>query len=121
VEAIIRSMTTEERSKPEIIDTGRRGRIATGSGTRPNEVSNLIKQFKEMQKMMKRMGGMGTKKMKKVTQKGKKGRKGKGGRTTPKGGRTTEKGSAGLTLPGLNEDGGFDLSELEGIPGFNKP
>jgi signal recognition particle subunit SRP54 len=121
VEAIIRSMTTEERSKPEIIDAGRRGRIATGSGTRPNEVSNLIKQFKEMQKMMKRMGGMGTKKMKKVTQKGKKGRKGKGGRTTPKGGRTTEKGSAGLTLPGLTEDGGFDLSEFEGIPGFNKP
>ena len=121
VEAIIRSMTAQERAKPEIIDSGRRGRIATGSGTRPNEVSNLIKQFKEMQKMMKRMGGMGSKKMKKVTKKGKKGRKSKGGRTTPKGGRTTEKGGAGLTLPGLTDDGAFDLSEFEGMPGFNKP
>jgi signal recognition particle subunit SRP54 len=62
VEAMIRSMTVEERVRPEIINGGRRLRIATGSGTTTSEVSGLVKQFLEMRKMMKRMGGFGTKK-----------------------------------------------------------
>lgn len=62
VEAIIRSMTTEERSRPELINGSRRLRIATGSGTSSGEVSRLVKQFQDVQKMMKRMGGFGTKK-----------------------------------------------------------
>jgi signal recognition particle subunit SRP54 len=58
-EAIIRSMTPEERRKPEIINGSRRQRIATGSGTQIADVNKLVKQFSEMQKMMKRMGGGG--------------------------------------------------------------
>jgi signal recognition particle subunit SRP54 len=65
IEAIIRSMTPDERVNPVIIDGSRRRRIADGSGTSPNQVSQLVKQFREMQKMMKKMGGLGTKKMKK--------------------------------------------------------
>ncbi|MSZ16231.1 MAG: signal recognition particle protein [Actinobacteria bacterium] len=57
-EAIIRSMTREERANPEIINGSRRTRIAKGSGTEVSDVNRLIKQFLEMQKMMKRMGGM---------------------------------------------------------------
>jgi signal recognition particle subunit SRP54 len=57
-EAIIYSMTTEERRKPEIINGSRRTRIAKGSGTQVSDVNKLVKQFSEMQKMMKRMGGM---------------------------------------------------------------
>ena len=60
-EAIIRSMTPEERRKPEIINGSRRQRIATGSGTQIADVNKLVKQFSEMQKMMKRMGGGGKK------------------------------------------------------------
>jgi signal recognition particle subunit SRP54 len=57
-EAIIRSMTPEERRTPEIINGSRRTRIATGSGTQVADVNKLIKQFTEMQKMMKKMGGL---------------------------------------------------------------
>ena len=88
VEAIIRSMTRDERVDPTIIDGSRRLRIANGSGTQTADVSQLIKQFREMQKMMKRMPGFsGTKALK--GRKGKKGggRKGGGGRVTPAGGR----------------------------------
>ncbi len=56
-EAIIRSMTKEERARPEIINGSRRTRIAKGSGTQVSDVNRLVKQFTEMQKMMKRMGG----------------------------------------------------------------
>jgi signal recognition particle subunit SRP54 len=65
VEAIINSMTLEERRRPEIINGSRRLRIATGSGTTTGEVNRLVKQFQEMQKLMKRTGGLGTKKLKK--------------------------------------------------------
>lgn len=61
VEAIIHSMTFDERRRPEIIDGSRRERIARGSGSSNGEVAQLVKQFREMQKMMKRMGGMGKK------------------------------------------------------------
>ena len=59
VEAIIKSMTKEERTKPEIIDSSRRKRIAAGSGTDAVEVNRLLKQFKEIKKMMKQFGNMG--------------------------------------------------------------
>jgi signal recognition particle subunit SRP54 len=58
-EAIIQSMTFEERRKPQVINGSRRARIATGSGTKPQDVSALIKQFEMMRKMMKQqMGGI---------------------------------------------------------------
>ena len=56
-EAIIRSMTKEEREDPSIINGSRRTRIAKGSGTQVQDVNRLVKQFAEMQKMMKRFGG----------------------------------------------------------------
>ena len=94
IEAIIRSMTLDERSRPQIINGSRRARIAKGSGSDPGEVSRLIKQFSEMQKMMKKMG-MG----------GKKGKRG------------------GFGLPGLPGMGGLggkgmpDMAELEQMMG----
>jgi signal recognition particle subunit SRP54 len=78
VEAIIRSMTPQERAYPEVIDGSRRARIASGSGVTVSEVSQLVKQFGEVQKMMKRMAnvpGMGRK-----MNKAKKAKKGPGGR-----------------------------------------
>jgi len=59
VEAIIRSMTPQERREPALINGSRRSRIANGSGTSVAEVNRLVKQFSEMQKMMKKMGGAG--------------------------------------------------------------
>lgn len=58
VEAIIRSMTKEEKQHPEIINSGRRKRIAKGSGTTVPEVNRLLKQFEDMKKMMKQMTTM---------------------------------------------------------------
>ncbi len=57
-EAIIRSMTPEERRNPDVINGSRRVRIAKGSGTTVPDVNRLVKQFAEMQKMMKQMGGL---------------------------------------------------------------
>jgi signal recognition particle subunit SRP54 len=59
VEAIIQSMTPEERRKPEILSGSRRKRIARGSGYDIQRVNQLIKQFEDMQKMMKMMNKMG--------------------------------------------------------------
>lgn len=56
VEAIIRSMTLQERRHPEIINGSRRRRIAAGSGTSVQEVNQLLSQFKQMRKLMKQMG-----------------------------------------------------------------
>ncbi|MCE2763705.1 MAG: signal recognition particle protein [Ilumatobacteraceae bacterium] len=104
VEAIIRSMTREERRKPEIINGSRRQRIAAGSGRSIAEVNRLVKQFSEMQKMMKRMGAAAP---------GKKGKKGK------------MAGLAGLGalggggLPGLGGPGGGPAGGPGGgFPGF---
>ncbi len=58
VEAIILSMTPEERRRPEILNGSRRARIARGSGRSVAEVNRLMKQFKDMQKMMKQMRNM---------------------------------------------------------------
>jgi signal recognition particle subunit SRP54 len=53
-EAIINSMTVEERENPNIINGSRRSRIARGSGRPVSEVNQLLKQFAEMKKMMKK-------------------------------------------------------------------
>ena len=95
VEAIIRSMTTEERAMPQIVNGSRRTRIALGSGTSPSDVNRLIKQFSEMQKMMKRFGMAG------------------------KPGKGKKKGRRGA-MPGMPPGGLPDLSELMGggdLPG----
>jgi signal recognition particle subunit SRP54 len=59
IEAIISSMTKEERLNPRIIDRSRRHRIARGSGTDPADVNKLIKDFDQMSGMMQKMAGMG--------------------------------------------------------------
>ena len=59
IEAIIRSMTIQERENPDILNGNRRKRIAQGSGTSIQAVNNLLKQFGEMRKMMKSMNKMG--------------------------------------------------------------
>ncbi len=59
IQAIIQSMTKEERANPSIIDSSRRKRIARGSGTTVQDVNRLLKQFKETKKMMKRFTDMG--------------------------------------------------------------
>ena len=61
LEAIVLSMTPEERKKPAIINGSRRARIAKGAGRPVNEVNRLLEQFKGMQKMMKKLGGQGGK------------------------------------------------------------
>ncbi|WP_042144881.1 signal recognition particle protein [Paucisalibacillus sp. EB02] len=65
VEAIIQSMTKQERQDPSIMNANRKKRIAKGSGTSVSQVNRLLKQFEEMKKMMKQMTNM---------QKGKKGK-----------------------------------------------
>mgnify|MGYP001289629851 CR=1 FL=1 len=71
-ESIIYSMTPEERSKPEMIGGSRRRRIAKGSGTFPQDVNQLLNQFKQVRKMMKEMSSSGGQKkmMRMLSQKG---------------------------------------------------
>ena len=71
-EAMILSMTPQEREKPSIITPSRKRRIAAGSGMRVEDVNRLIKQYEQMQKMMKQMGLTGS------------GKNGKGKRKMPK-------------------------------------
>jgi signal recognition particle subunit SRP54 len=59
IEAIIRSMTTQERENPDLINGSRKNRIAKGSGRSVQEVNNLLKQFSDMRKLMKTMNKMG--------------------------------------------------------------
>tara|TARA_B100002019_G_scaffold70618_1_gene60795 strand:- start:123 stop:581 length:459 start_codon:yes stop_codon:yes gene_type:complete len=63
IEAIINSMTKEERKNPKILNGSRRKRIADGSGKEVSEVNQLVKQFSQMGKMMKMMQGGGAKQM----------------------------------------------------------
>ena len=70
VEAIVSSMTNEERSNPSILNGSRRQRVARGSGRPVNEVNQLIKQFNDMGKLMKMMQGGGMKNMMKMMGKG---------------------------------------------------
>lgn len=118
IEAIIRSMTTAERTEPDLIDTSRRSRIAKGSGTNPTEVGQLIDQFKQMRKMMQQMGQGAIKRVKKKNAKKKGKVKGgaPGGRTTPKG--TISPSKKPYMLPGLDplaeqlQQAGLDFPEL---------
>ncbi len=119
VEAIIHSMTVEERRKPDLINGSRRARIAKGSGTSTTEVNNLLKQFKQMQQMMGQMGAMG----KVIARKGKKNKK-KGGRVTAPGGgapksQPSAPGGLPAGFPDLGELGELgDLSKFGDIGGF---
>ncbi len=145
VEAIVRSMTPDERRNPKIINGSRRLRIANGSGVAVGEVSQLTKNFFEAQRQMKQafaggipgMPGMGRRAAK--SSRGKKGKKG-GGRATSGGQRALPAGAAGQAAPdapgtpaapaaannpfgqggggfgGLPE--GFDLSEDPGQPAY---
>ena len=63
VEAIIHSMTPDERANPAKLNASRKKRIALGSGRTIQEVNQLLKQFQQMSKMMKMMQGGGGKKM----------------------------------------------------------
>ena len=56
MQAIILSMTAEERRRPELIKGSRRLRIAKGSGTSVQQVNQLVKQFDQMRKLMRQMG-----------------------------------------------------------------
>jgi signal recognition particle subunit SRP54 len=56
IEAIVLSMTKEERKNPGILTGSRRARISKGCGRPVSEVNRLLEQFREMQKMMKKMG-----------------------------------------------------------------
>ncbi|ANY69699.1 signal recognition particle protein [Paenibacillus sp. BIHB 4019] len=78
IEAIVRSMTKEEKTKPEILNHSRRKRVAAGSGTSVAEVNRLIKQFDDMRKMMKQFSSMMGPKGLKGGKKGLKGMLGKG-------------------------------------------
>lgn len=62
VEAIIHSMTREERNKPQLLNASRKKRIAAGSGTQVQDVNRLLKQFEGTKAMMKQFGNMGKKK-----------------------------------------------------------
>jgi signal recognition particle subunit SRP54 len=77
IEAVIRSMTPGERNDPAIINGSRRTRIATGSGTTPADVNDLVNRFKEMQKLMRSSGMMAQ------ARPGGRRQKRKGGRVTP--------------------------------------
>jgi len=91
VEAIICSMTPEERQDPSIINGSRRARIARGSGTTTAQVNALLKQFKIVQQMMRSLTKQG---------KGKRGRKGR---------------RKGARPPGMSPE---DFAELSGMPGL---
>jgi signal recognition particle subunit SRP54 len=58
-QAILSSMTAQERSRPEILNASRKRRIAAGSGTTVQQVNQLLRQFRQMQKMMKQLGKRG--------------------------------------------------------------
>ncbi len=116
IEAIIRSMTPEERRKPELINGQRRTRIAKGSGTSTTEINNLLKQFKQVQTMMKGMGGMSRKIAKS------KGKKNKGKQKGPKrpAGLPAGFGGLGKGFPGLPGAGDPNAAGGPGggLPGF---
>ena len=93
MEVIINSMTKEERERPDVLNAGRRKRIAVGAGVTVTDVNNLMKKFQETRKMVKKMtAGM--------SQGGKKGKKGKGRRRR------------GLGIPGM---GGMSMADLRNL------
>ena len=60
--SIIKSMTAQEREKPDLINASRKKRIAAGSGSKIEDVNRLLRQFEQMRKMVKQMNGSGVKK-----------------------------------------------------------
>jgi signal recognition particle subunit SRP54 len=114
IEAIIRSMTPDERRKPDLINGSRRMRIALGSGTSTTEINNLLKQFKQVQTMMKGMGGLGRKARGKAGKKGKGKVKTKGPKMPPGFPGRGLPGGLPAGFPGIGSDAGSD----GGLPGF---
>ena len=95
---IINSMTKEEREKPEVLNAGRRQRIASGAGVTVTDVNNLMKKYQETRKMIRKMSaGMAQG----GSKKGKKGKKRRGG----------------MGIPGM---GGMSLSDLRNIQNMLK-
>ncbi len=92
VEAIIGSMTKQERTNPDLIDRSRRHRIARGSGVDPSEVNKLLKDFEGMASMMKNMAGLGMMDRMKAVQ-----QLAKGGFMDPSGGMKAPKGSTRMS------------------------
>ena len=74
-EAIILSMTPQERENPSILNSSRKKRIAAGSGTQVVDVNRLLKQFEMMQQMTRQMTGGNLKKMQKMQRMGRMGRR----------------------------------------------
>lgn len=95
MEVIINSMTAEERIRPEVLNAGRRQRIARGAGVTVTDVNNLMKRYNETRKMVKKMTAS-------LTQNPKRGKKGKKGK----------KSRRGLGVPGLD---GLSMSDLKNI------
>ena len=108
-EAIIRSMTPEERRRPDIINGSRRVRIAKGSGTTVPDVNRLVKQFSEMQKMMKQMGGLAGRKA---------GKKGKTPKMNPV---KVAKAMKQMGVGDLSGLGGLGAPGQPGLPGQKNP
>ena len=80
IEAIIYSMTPEERRKPSVIDMNRKKRIAKGAGRKLEDVNALMKQFEQMGKMMKMMQGPQGKQLMQMMSKGMPNMPGMGGK-----------------------------------------
>jgi len=100
IEAIIQSMTLEERRRPEILGGSRKKRIATGSGTSAAEINQLLTQFRQMQTMMKQFS------------KGLPGMRGLGGL----GGGLPGLGGGLPSLPGLGNGAPAEMPALSGAP-----
>lgn len=113
VEAIINSMTMEERRNPSVINVSRKERIAKGSGVTVNDVNQLVKNFEQMRKMMKKMMGGGTKGKKPRMPRMPKGMPGLPGMSGLPGG--------GLPggMPGMPGMPGMD--DMEGMEGAARP
>lgn len=114
-EAMIMSMTKEEREKPSIINGQRRARIARGSGTTPADVNNLMKQWGEMNKMMGKMRSMTQQAQAGSGKKDKKGKKGKKMRMPGIPGMGSMPGMGGGNPFGAMGRGGSDMDMLRAM------
>lgn len=114
-EAMIMSMTKEEREKPSIINGQRRARIARGSGTTPADVNNLMKQWGEMNKMMGKMRSMTQQAQAGSGKKGTKGKKGKKMRMPGIPGMGSMPGMGGGNPFGAMGRGGSDMDMLRAM------
>jgi signal recognition particle subunit SRP54 len=128
-QAIISSMTKEERRKPDILQASRKRRIAKGSGVDVSEINRLLKQHRQMAdafKMMSRGGGKGFAQMAQMLGMGGGGGPGAGGADLARlkalgGGKLPTPEEIQKALPGLGGDasGGLKLPGLGAPPGFN--